>query len=264
MTVDFYKYQGTGNDFIIIDQRNKSLHLTSEQIKLLCDRKFGVGADGLMFYDTSDEFDFSMTYFNADGNEGSMCGNGGRCMVAFSRYIGNTNTLVKFTAVDGLHEAEILHNDDHSSYVKLKMGDHPDYKSVEDHFIIDTGSPHFVTFLEGVDKIDVFNAGKTIRNSKLYQEKGINVNYVEAKSNQLFVRTYERGVEDETLSCGTGVTASAIAYAIKSSNTDIQQSYNILTLGGQLKVEFRFENNQFKDIWLIGPGTHVFTGQIEI
>lgn len=264
MTIEFYKYQGTGNDFVIIDQRNQSLRLSSDQIKLICDRKFGVGADGMMFYSNSDDFDFSMSYFNADGKKGSMCGNGGRCLVAFSRYIGNTNPKVKFIAVDGIHEAEVLYNDDQSSYVKLKMGDLPIYKIKDHYFEIETGSPHYVTFKKGINQIDVFKEGKSIRNNNLYKENGINVNFVEVRQDQLFVRTYERGVEDETLSCGTGVTASAIAHSLNSGNTAIQQSYTILTLGGQLKVDFRFENKQFQNIWLSGPGTLVFKGQIEI
>lgn len=264
MTVEFFKYQGTGNDFIIIDQRNKCLPLTQTQIKFLCDRKFGIGADGLMFYDNSLEFDFSMTYFNSDGEKGSMCGNGGRCLAAFSRYIGNKNTMMKFTAVDGIHEAEIIDSDKNSSYVKLKMMDRPEYKIMDQYFEVDTGSPHYITFEKNIDELDVLLEGRKIRYNSIYRSEGINVNFVEAKNNQLFVRTYERGVENETLSCGTGVTASTIAYSIKTKNTNSFQQYNILSLGGNLKVEFNYENEQFQNIWLSGAAKLVFKGQIEI
>ncbi len=262
MTIEFYKFEGSGNDFIIIDNRNLQNKLTIAQIKKLCDRKFGIGADGLMLYDESIDFDFNMTYFNADGKEGSMCGNGGRCMIAFSHFL-NHKSKHLFNAVDGFHEGNVIESISTNQWlVDLKMSDVSEYKQINESFELDTGSPHLVNFHTEVDAIDVFKRGKDIRYSPAYAEKGINVNFVSQKKNILFVRTYERGVENETLSCGTGVTASALAYAQK--NNIAKGLIKIQTLGGNLEVRFSKENDTFKNIWLKGPATLVFKGEIEI
>ena len=263
MTIEFYKFEGSGNDFIIIDNRNLQKNLSNAQIKKICDRKFGIGADGLMYYDESTEYDFEMAYYNADGNKGSMCGNGGRCIIAFSRYLGNKKKQYSFNAVDGSHTGEVYESISDSQWIiKLKMADVSDINQLKNIYEIDTGSPHYINFVEKVDTIDVFTEGKNIRYSPVYAEKGINVNFVEQKQNSLFVRTYERGVENETLSCGTGVTASALAFALKE---DLKKGIiNIQTLGGNLEVSFIKEKSIFKEVWLKGPATFVFKGEIEI
>jgi diaminopimelate epimerase len=258
MQINFSKYQGTGNDFVIIDNRDGNIALSNQQIAFLCNRRFGVGADGLMLLGTANGYDFSMTYYNADGTEGTMCGNGGRCLVQFA----NDNGIVKenylFIAIDGPHEASIHNN----GWVHLKMTDVHAVETREDFFVTNTGSPHYVKAVAGIDAYDVFNEGKAIRFNERFTKEGINVNFVEQKANHLFVRTYERGVENETYSCGTGVTAAAITSCLhKQGEHDIQ----IQTLGGKLAVSF---NNQggghFNHIWLKGPGTFVYKATIQL
>jgi len=262
MTIEFYKFEGCGNDFIIIDNRKLQINLSNAQIQKLCDRKFGIGADGLMLFNDSREFDFNMTYFNADGYEGSMCGNGGRCMIAFSYLLGNINKQ-RFDAADGYHEGNVIEPISLNQWlVDLKMTDVSNYKQINKSFEINTGSPHFINFVKKVSNIDVFTEGQNIRNNPTYAENGTNVNFVEQNQNNLFVRTYERGVENETLSCGTGVTASALAYALKENIN--KGTVKIQTLGGHLEVRFTKENSTFKDVWLRGPATLVFKGNIEI
>ncbi|MGN6601949.1 MAG: diaminopimelate epimerase, partial [Ginsengibacter sp.] len=211
MKIKFYKYQGAGNDFILIDNREKISHeFTVQHIKKMCDRHFGIGADGLMLLNNKDGFDFEMIYFNADGNEGSMCGNGGRCIVQFASNMGIKKNEYKFLATDGVHEAKI----DLNKEVSLKMNDVTDVDFSMDHYVLDTGSPHYVKFVGDVQDLNVVSDGSKIRNSREFSEKGINVNFVQTlDDDHIFVRTYERGVEDETLSCGTGVTASALMAA---------------------------------------------------
>jgi diaminopimelate epimerase len=263
MTIEFYKFEGSGNDFIIIDNRKVTKNISNAQIRKMCDRKFGIGADGLMFYNDSVDFDFEMVYYNSNGYEGSMCGNGGRCMIAFSRYLGNTNKNYSFNAVDGKHKGIILDKISNNQWsIKLKMADISHCKQIKGFYEIDTGSPHYIEFVEKVDAMDVFNKGKNIRYSQAYAENGINVNFAEQKQNSLFVRTYERGVENETLSCGTGVTASAVAFALKEKLKE--GIVNIQTLGGNLEVSFTKKDSVFKDIWLKGPVTFVFKGEINI
>ncbi len=262
MTVEFYKYQGAGNDFVILDNRNNNLNLSTLQINKICNRRFGVGADGLMTLKNHDNYDFSMTYYNSDGKEGSMCGNGGRCILAFSQRIGINKNPLKFIATDGPHDGEIIEEHNNESLVKLKMIDVSQFETAENYYVIDTGSPHYIQFTNKLATKNVFKEGKKIRNSKPFKNEGINVNFVEANDNNLFVRTYERGVENETLACGTGVTASALAYAVK--NNLEQESIQIKTLGGDLKVSFKKSGGIFKSIWLEGPATFVFKGKIEI
>lgn len=260
MKVVFYKYQGTGNDFIIIDNYFTTTPLlTAQQIKKLCNRHFGIGADGLMYLNKKDGYDFEMLYFNADGNQSSMCGNGGRCLVKFAHEKGIHKSLYHFIAIDGAHEAEI----DSNGLVSLKMKDVNDVKYHSGYTILNTGSPHFVKFAPNVHDIDVVESGRGIRYSKEFEKEGINVNFVEnLGDDKIYVRTYERGVEDETLSCGTGVTASAL---MSAHNENGFNTVDVKTPGGQLSVEFnKVDDNNFNDIWLCGPATFVFSGNIDL
>jgi diaminopimelate epimerase len=233
--------------------------LPAAQIKQICDRHFGVGADGLMLLNNKEGFDFEMLYYNADGNFGSMCGNGGRCMIKFASHIGIKKTKYKFLATDGIHEAEI----DLDGKVSLKMQDVNDVDFKIDHYLLNTGSPHFVKFVKNVADMDVVVEGRKIRYNKEFAEKGVNVNFVELLSDdEIFVRTYERGVENETLSCGTGVTASAL---ISAHNDKGFNRVEVKTKGGNLDVEFeKMSDTTFADIWLSGPVDLVFTGEVKI
>lgn len=259
MHLPFSKYQGTGNDFIIIDHRNPEIeHTDTELIQRLCDRKFGIGADGLILLEEELGFHFKMVYFNADGRESSMCGNGGRCIVAFAKQLGLIDDMASFLAIDGPHEAKVK-----GDWIHLKMNNVDAVQQGDQHYVMDTGSPHYVTFVSDKTQINVFEEGRAIRQSPPFQEEGINVNFVERlSSGGIDVQTYERGVEDETLSCGTGVTAAAIAYAI-------DQEYNgplqvpVQTKGGALTVQLN-RGDQVTDIWLCGPATFVFDGHIEV
>ncbi|WP_299440469.1 diaminopimelate epimerase [uncultured Aquimarina sp.] len=259
MNITFYKYQGTGNDFVIIDNRQSIL--TKNNTKLferLCDRKFGIGADGLMLLELpeNDEDDFTMVYFNADGNESSMCGNGGRCLVAFAAFLGVVEDKATFTAIDGKHKAEIK-----DGLVYLQMQNVSKIEKYDSHLFLNTGSPHHVTMVNDLIHYDVTSVGREIRNGAPYFETGSNVNFVEKEEEDVFaVRTYERGVEDETLSCGTGVTAVALSmYTTKMTD---KEEVNIKTLGGELKVTFKQTDDGYEDIFLIGPAEQVFKGEI--
>lgn len=257
--IPFFKYQATGNDFVLIDNRQGLYSgLTTEQVKWLCDRRFGVGGDGLMLLNAKAGYDFDMKYFNSDGREGSMCGNGGRCIVRFAHRLGLIGHHATFTAVDGVHEGTLGNGD----WMRLLMNPVKAVKHEGDHYVLDTGSPHYVTHVDSVANINVARDGAAIRYSGPFAEKGINVNFVELnKDGSIYVRTYERGVEDETYSCGTGVTASALvgARAKGPGKVDVQ------TLGGRLMVEFtKVSDEDFEDIWLCGPATFVFKGEIEL
>jgi diaminopimelate epimerase len=256
--IKFYKYQGTGNDFILIDNRKGFVKLSSKKIALLCNRNFGIGADGLMLLQNKKGYDFEMVYFNSDGNKSSMCGNGGRCIVMFAYNLNIIKQNVFFWAPDGAHRAEIKKDS-----VKLKMIDCALPVSVnKDHFI-DTGSPHYVKFSDQLNKLDVYVEGKKIRYNKRFADKGTNVNFVdELKDGTIAVRTYERGVEDETLSCGTGVTAAAIVYS--SINNYKFSKVNIETAGGKLQVFFRKMQEGLNDVWLLGKAEKTFEGTITI
>jgi diaminopimelate epimerase len=253
----FYKYQGAGNDFVMIDNRKKKFdekdHLLIES---LCDRRFGIGGDGLILIQNHADYDFEMIYFNADGYQSSMCGNGGRCVVAFAKNLGIIDTKTRFLAIDGEHEA-IIESED---WVELKMSNVETVEVNDQHFVLDTGSPHYVTFVEDLDAVDVFKEGRAIRYNERFKEKGINVNFVAKTAEGITVATYERGVEAETLACGTGVTACAIAHWIQNKTlTNIP----IKVKGGNLSVNFEAtENNQFTNIWLCGGATFVFEGDI--
>jgi len=259
MELQFYKYQGAGNDFIMID--NRTLHFDKNNVQLinkLCDRKFGIGADGLILLENSTNYDFKMYYFNADGNESTMCGNGGRCIVAFANKLNIIQDKATFEAMDGLHYAELIRND-----VKLQMMDVNFISEQKGYLFLNTGSPHHVTFQKNIDSIDVKNEGSKIRYGKLYKKEGSNINFVEQVDHNVFkVRTYERGVEDETLACGTGVTAVAIA-AYQANKTTDKHLY-LQTLGGMLEVSFEEEDSNYHSIYLKGSATFVFKGEIVI
>jgi len=255
MNTTFYKYQGTGNDFILIDNRDNSFNnQNTKQIERLCDRKFGIGADGLILLENSNKHDFKMVYFNADGNEGTMCGNGGRCIVAFAKHLKIITTKTTFEAIDGLHYATIENN-----LVNLQMIDVDFILEAESHLFLNTGSPHHINFEKNVANLDVKKLGKAIRYGNPYNEEGTNVNFAEQLNENTFkVRTYERGVEDETLSCGTGVTAVAIA-AFQANKTT-KNNIVLQTLGGTLEVSFEKDDTQYKKVFLKGAATLVFKG----
>ena len=259
MKIKFYKYQGAGNDFVLIDHRESALkNIDTKLVAKLCDRRFGIGADGLMFLLSHPDYDFEMVYYNADGNEGSMCGNGGRCLVAFAKQMGVIDKTAAFLATDGFHEAVVKEN----GWIELKMKDVNSIEKNADHAVLNTGSPHYIRWEKDIAKTAVYDEGKRIRNSPPFVNEGINVNFVQVHEDALSVRTYERGVEAETLSCGTGVTAAAIA---ASSATTGQQEQKILTPGGELKVKFeKKSDSSFENIWLCGPATFVFSGTIEL
>ncbi len=255
--IPFHKYQGAGNDFVMIDQRQQSfVDLHDEAlISRLCDRRFGIGADGLILLTNSPGYDFRMIYFNADGREGSMCGNGGRCTVAFAHHLGLIGATCRFLAVDGEHEARVRDPE----WIELKMGTVRQVEKNADHYFLDTGSPHYVTFVEQLEGLDVVGQGRAIRYSERFRAAGTNVNFVEIIPGGIAVATYERGVEDETLSCGTGVTAAAIAYYLEDPGPERQQ-VDIRARGGELQVRFEPQDNGFADIWLCGPAKKVFEG----
>jgi diaminopimelate epimerase len=260
MKIQFYKYQGTGNDFVIMDNRDKRYDsLTRVQVAFLCDRRFGIGADGLMLLNAHSSYDFEMKYYNSDGRESSMCGNGGRCLVKFAFDMGIDKSTYKFLAVDGEHEASINDNET----VALKMNDVPEIKHFHGDYILNTGSPHFVHLDSDIMHLDVYKKGKEIRYSKEFEKEGINVNFVEQTEDpgRIIVRTYERGVEDETFSCGTGVTASAL---VCSHNDSGFNRVEVKTKGGLLSVEYDKSGNSYKNIWLNGPAIKVFEGSIEV
>jgi diaminopimelate epimerase len=260
MKIQFHKYQGTGNDFIIIDNYHEEApSLSTAQIKRLCNRHFGIGADGLMFLNKKQGFDFEMLYYNADGNQSSMCGNGGRCIVKFAYHSGIHKSVYHFLAIDGEHEAEI----DIDGTISLKMKDVDKIEFHNDHALINTGSPHFVKFANNVEDIDVVESGRGIRYSSAFETEGINVNFVEPiNEDSIFVRTYERGVEDETMSCGTGVTAAAL---LSAHNDNGFNTVEVKTPGGTLSVEFdKIDDEHFSDIWLLGPAEFVFKGEIDV
>lgn len=260
MTLVFYKYEGAGNDFILIDDRNNTFDSKNEKlVAFLCDRRFGIGADGLMLLQNRPGYDFKMIYYNSDGLEGSMCGNGGRCIVAFANYLGLIKDKTHFLAIDGEHKAEVIASD----YIKLQMQDVTKIDDTDGKYFVNTGSPHYVIFDSAIAKKDVFSEGRTIRNSPRFKAEGTNVNFVEEKEDHLFIRTYERGVENETLACGTGIVASAISAAYK--NNAPTKTYVVKALGGNLKVSFdRKTPEHFTDIWLEGPATRVFKGEIDL
>ena len=257
VNLEFYKYQGTGNDFVMVD--NRLSHFPKEDTALvakLCDRRFGVGSDGLILLEHHPEYDFKMVYYNSDGNPSTMCGNGGRCIVAFAKQLGVIDTTAAFMAVDGLHEAIIS-----NGQVKLQMTDVANIVDNDAYLFADTGSPHHVQFVEGLDALNVYEEGKKIRYG-IYGASGSNINFIhQENTGELSIRTYERGVEDETYSCGTGATAAALSLHHRTqSNSPIL----LHTKGGDLKVYFHYENGRYSEVFLEGPAQLVFKGSIKI
>ena len=257
----FTKYQGTGNDFIMIDHRGEKWldHEDREMINKLCDRRFGIGADGLILLEEEEGYDFKMVYFNADGNQSTMCGNGGRCVVAFANSLGLIGDSCSFLAIDGIHLGRIVGEE-----IQIQMIDVEEAICNGSDYVLDTGSPHFVRFVSDAAELDIISEGKGIRYSEAFKEDGINVNFVSKVGDGILVATYERGVEDETLSCGTGVTAAALSYAMYANLHSGDYEIPIRSKGGNLKVSFAYnkEEQSFANVWLIGQAKAVFNGEI--
>ena len=254
MIIEFYKYQGTGNDFIMIDDREKEFDLTdNDLIAALCERRMGIGADGLILLREHDTLDFEMIYFNADGKESSMCGNGGRCIIAFAQMLEMTGNETTFMAIDGEHKGRLMDDG-----IYLQMQDVKKIEGVGDGLVLNTGSPHYIKMVDELDYIDVNKQGRKIRNSVPFKKDGINVNFV-LDANELQVRTYERGVEAETLSCGTGVVATAIA--MHYANCIEETLVNVKTRGGELTVSFEEFNGGYRNVWLSADASMVFAGE---
>lgn len=260
MQLEFFKYQGTGNDFVMIDNRSGFFPKENVQIVArLCDRRFGIGSDGLILLEEDSGADFKMVYYNSNGNQGSMCGNGGRCLVAFAKDLSVIKDKCTFIAMDGLHYATINNN----RIVSLQMIDVNAIKIEKDYTFLNTGSPHHVQMVEDLEQYNVKENGAALRYGSLYGAAGSNINFVKKISDDTFsLRTYERGVEDETLACGTGATAVAIAMnAIGQTNAT---SINLNVEGGKLAVSFDKKDQYFTNIFLIGPAEFVFKGVIEV
>ncbi len=259
MQLEFHKYHGTGNDFILLDNRAGQISLSRDQVAALCHRRFGIGADGLMLLETAPGMDFRMVYFNADGGESSMCGNGGRCITAFARALGIVGEKASFIAIDGPHAAEISPEGN----ISLHMKDVAGIQHFPDHALLDTGSPHYVQWVEDVASVDVVNTGRNIRNLPQFAPGGLNVNFTARNADgSLQVRTYERGVEDETYSCGTGVTAAAIA---ASGSAIGAFRVKIGTPGGLLEASFiKHLPDAAHEVVLHGPAEFVFGGRIDV
>ncbi|WP_460538229.1 diaminopimelate epimerase [Echinicola sediminis] len=257
MEISFYKYQGTGNDFVMIDDRQEQFDEQNlELVSRLCDRKFGIGGDGLILIRNKEGYDFEMVYFNSDGSQ-SMCGNGARCAVAFSKFLGIVDEQTKFLAIDGPHEARI-----NGPLIELGMSNVNSISVAGEDYFVNTGSPHHVRFVENVETYPVVETGATIRYSKPYEPAGTNVNFISPlEEDKIHVRTYERGVENETLSCGTGVTACALVYGHQNQLNHIK----IKVPGGELAVKFAAASDgTFKNIQLIGPAEQVFKGTVSL
>jgi len=261
MRLHFYKYEATGNDFVIFDNRQGSLQLTAEQVSRICNRRFGIGADGVMILEKDANFDFNLIYYNADGSQ-SLCGNGTRAAVRMASSLGIINGHATFNAYDGGHEAEILP----LGSIRVRMNDVRDIKRIDKDWYINTGSPHLIRVVTGLKDYPVFKEGQRLRYDSAFSPGGTNVNFIEdLGDNTLFVRTYERGVENETLSCGTGVTAAALA----AHSMGYASPVKIKTLGGDLSVEFKAgqsgsNNVAFRDVYLVGPAKMVFQGELEL
>lgn len=257
MEVHFVKYQGTGNDFVMIDNtKNQYPEFYIEQITRICNRHFGVGADGLIILEQDKNTDFKMNYYNADGSQ-SFCGNGGRCAVAFAYALGMISKSCSFVAIDGIHHADVIENE----VIKLKMGEISPVEKIDQDYFIHTGSPHYVRFTDNTD-LNIVEFGKSIRYNTRFEKEGTNVNLAKVQADCIDVQTYERGVEDETLSCGTGVTAVALIHA--SLNSTQSGKTSIKTKGGLLNVYWEKNGEEFKNVYLEGAATRVYEGQIKI
>ena len=260
MTIDFFKYQGAGNDFVMLDNRSGYFdNLSTETIELLCDRRFGIGADGLILLENAAGYDFKMLYYNADGRESSMCGNGGRCIVAFAKRLKIITAEASFVATDGPHKASISADE----IILLQMSDVNSINMTDQYSFLNTGSPHHVQVVDSIKEVDVKSLGSKIRYSNLYGSAGSNVNFVQQDSEDTFsIRTYERGVEDETLACGTGATA--VALAMHNSGKTKSTNLTIEVEGGTLTVSFERDGDKYHNIFLGGPAEFVFSGSLKI
>jgi diaminopimelate epimerase len=253
----FYKYQGTGNDFILLDNRSGELHFDKGQIEQLCDRRFGIGADGLILINNSKEHDFEMNYYNSDGSQ-SFCGNGGRCAIAFAHFLGIIKNNAVFSAIDGVHSG-IFHSENN---IELGMNPPSDFKEIGKDYFIHTGSPHYISFCEDLSKQNIVEFGKSIRYNDVYKKEGVNVNLVQQNEDSISILTYERGVEDETFSCGTGATAAVLVQAklqSKKSGTTM-----VHVKGGELHVIWDSINAPFDLVKLVGPAKKVYEGNIQL
>ena len=256
MIIEFYKYQGTGNDFIMIDDRQSNFDISDNKlIAALCERRMGIGADGLILLRNHPSLDFEMIYFNSDGNQSSMCGNGGRCIIDFAAMLEVIKTETTFMAFDGEHKGQFL-----GDTISLQIQDVAEIVGEGNGLVLDTGSPHYIEMVDDLKYIDVNKEGRRIRNSAPFKKEGININFVQ-DSAELEVRTYERGVEEETLSCGTGVVATALA--MHYANCIDENLVNVKTKGGELTVSFEEFNGGYKNIWLSGEASMVFAGDFE-
>ena len=256
MIIEFYKYQGTGNDFIMIDDRKNAFNINDYNlIAALCERRMGIGADGLILLRNHTKYDFEMIYFNSDGHQSSMCGNGGRCIIAFAQLLEIIKNETTFLAIDGEHKGQLL-----GDAIALQMQDVSEIVGEGDGLVLDTGSPHYIKMVDDLKNINIEKEGRKIRNSKPFKKNGINVNFVQ-DSIDLQVRTYERGVEAETLSCGTGVVATTIA--MHYANCIEEDLINIKTEGGDLSVSFEEFNGTYRNIWLSGEVSMVYAGEFE-
>ena len=255
-TIHFHKYQGTGNDFVMIDNRELVFDRNDlESVSRLCDRRFGIGADGVILIEHDQEVDFEMVYFNPDGSQ-SLCGNGSRCAVMYANSLGIIEDTTTFKAIDGVHEAQI-----EGDQVHLLMHDVSEYEQQGTDHVIDTGSPHYIRYVSEVDALDVVEEGRQIRYSEQYKAEGINVNFIDrTDDNSAKIRTYERGVENETFSCGTGCTAAALSLALNGAESPV----SLKAVGGNLQVAFEKQEDTFKNVYLIGPAQKVFEGTFEL
>jgi diaminopimelate epimerase len=261
--MEFYKFHGTGNDFILIDNRKGFANLSNGSIKDLCDRRFGIGADGLIMLEDDTDCDLSMVYFNSDGKESTMCGNGGRCLAAFASHLQMVDRHGTLRAIDGIHKFSILERMDKTWQVRLGMSD---VKGIINEpsgdMIIDTGSPHYVRKDDDPENMDILKLAKEIRYSDRFRKDGINVNFIREDESHITIRTYERGVEDETWSCGTGCVAAAVASG--NNRPDGKHEFNVTTKGGDVLVSYMKSGNVYSDVYLTGPAVMVFKGNIEI
>ncbi|MBK7213645.1 MAG: diaminopimelate epimerase [Bacteroidales bacterium] len=260
MQIFFTKYEGCGNDFIIIDDRKHIFPEKKEFIVKISDRHFGIGADGVLLLRDHDTLDFEMVYYNSDGSEATFCGNGGRCIVSFAKSLGIIGTETRFLAADGIHSATVSEKNQHICEVKLEMSNPVIYSQDEHSCYLNTGTWHYVEFVKKIEDVNVREDGRILRYQERFSPHGSNINFVEFSNNSIKVRTYEKGVEDETLACGTGVTASAIAVSLINGHTQ----FEVRTEGGLLAVQFKRDNLSFTEVYLTGPATKVFEGQLNI
>ncbi len=256
MLLKFKKYHGTGNDFILIDNfEGEYDKISRKDIIFLCDRHFGIGSDGVIILNQSIHADYRMDFYNPDGSQ-SFCGNGSRCAFQFAHDLGIIRNVATFEAIDGSHQAKF-----YQGKIAILMNDVSSIEENTDAYFIHTGSPHYIQYVDSVNEIDLLREARAIRYNDRFKKNGTNVNFVEDKTSKIAIRTYERGVENETLSCGTGVTAAALSYALKKN---INDKVNVATQGGELSVSFNRQGNTFNTIWLIGPAEFVFEGDINI